>query len=62
MCMKGSTRFYSRFYQDGLSNKLGKLTMKLSEFLGSQGWALMLCNGGSVTPKPDSRPNQLFSG
>ena len=44
----------------GLGSKLGKLTIDLAEVLGSRGWALMLCNGGSVTPSPNKNPNRIW--
>lgn len=44
----------------GLATNLGKLTIDLAQTLGSQGWALMLCNGGSVTPSPNSNPNLIW--
>ena len=52
--------FLLRFYKEGLTNNLGKLTLSLADFMASQGWALMLCNGGSVTPHPEHAPNELF--
>mmetsp|Transcript_53912 Transcript_53912/g.128407 ORF Transcript_53912/g.128407 Transcript_53912/m.128407 type:complete len:891 (+) Transcript_53912:55-2727(+) len=40
------------YYRKGLANNLGKLTIGLSEFLSTHGWALLLANGGSVQIGP----------
>lgn len=33
----------------GLFNNMGKRTVELAQFMASQGWLLMLCNGGAIT-------------
>ena len=43
-----------------LTNNLGKRTIELAEFLAQHGWALLLCNGGSVTPNPSHSPNNII--
>ncbi|CAE7459342.1 pme-5, partial [Symbiodinium natans] len=43
-----------------LTNNLGKRTLELAGFLAQHGWALMLCNGGSVTPDPHHFPNNIL--
>ena len=50
------------FWREGLATNLGRLTIKLSQFLAKHGWALMLCNGGSVTPQPKDHPNRTAEG
>eukprot|EP00931_Biecheleriopsis_adriatica_P116494 TRINITY_DN92132_c0_g1_i1.p1 TRINITY_DN92132_c0_g1~~TRINITY_DN92132_c0_g1_i1.p1 ORF type:complete len:924 (-),score=158.27 TRINITY_DN92132_c0_g1_i1:133-2904(-) len=37
------------YYRQGTTNNLGKRTIELATFLGSQGWMLLLCNGGNIS-------------
>lgn len=37
------------YYRMGTTNNLGKRTIELTTFLASQGWMLMLCNGGNIS-------------
>ncbi|CAJ1379214.1 unnamed protein product [Effrenium voratum] len=48
------------FTREGLTNNLGKRTIELADFLAQHGWALLLCNGGSVTPNPSHSPNNII--
>ena len=48
-CDKKYTTPGGWYYRNGTTNNLGKRTMELATFLGSQGWMLMLCNGGNVS-------------
>ncbi|CAE7568137.1 Tnks, partial [Symbiodinium sp. CCMP2456] len=41
------------YYKQGLTNNIGKLTIELSIALASQGWMLMLCNGGHISSIKD---------
>ena len=41
------------YYKKGLTNNIGKLTIELSIALASQGWMLMLCNGGHISSIKD---------
>eukprot|EP00439_Symbiodinium_sp_Y106_P061959 s3343_g9.t1 len=43
-----------------LANNLGKRTLELAGFLAQHGWALSLCNGGSVVPNPYTYPNTIL--
>jgi hypothetical protein len=45
---------------NGLTNNLGRLTIKLAEFLAPHGWQLLLCNGGSMSPDPRHDPNRIL--
>eukprot|EP00928_Gymnodinium_smaydae_P089147 TRINITY_DN73148_c0_g1_i1.p1 TRINITY_DN73148_c0_g1~~TRINITY_DN73148_c0_g1_i1.p1 ORF type:complete len:927 (-),score=122.21 TRINITY_DN73148_c0_g1_i1:98-2878(-) len=47
--------FYRK--RHALMNNLGKRTLELAQFLSVHGWALQLCNGGSITPHPKDDPN-----
>lgn len=48
------------FFVNGLTNNLGRLTIKLAEFLAPHGWQLLLCNGGSMSPDPRHDPNRIL--
>jgi hypothetical protein len=37
------------YYRQGTTNNLGKRTMELAAFMSSQGWMLMLANGGNIS-------------
>lgn len=37
------------YFRQGTTNNLGKRTIELATFLASQGWMLMLCNGGNIS-------------
>lgn len=37
------------YFRQGSTNNLGKRTMELATFMQSQGWMMMLCNGGNVS-------------
>jgi len=49
MCDKKYTTPGGWYYRMGTTNNLGKRTMELASFMGSQGWMMMLCNGGNVS-------------
>ena len=49
-CDKKYTMPDDLYYLEGLTDNIGKRTLQLANFLGQQGWALLLCNGGSLTP------------
>lgn len=48
------------YYREGLTNNLGKLSIDLASFLGKHGWELLLANGGSISPNPQNRPNDII--
>ena len=48
------------FFQSGLTNNLGRLTIQLAQFMAPHGWQLLLCNGGSMSPNPHHDPNRIL--
>ena len=59
-CDKKYTMPNDFYFLEGLTSNLGKRTLELANFLGQQGWALLLCNGGTLTLQPDSHPNRVI--
>lgn len=62
------------YFKQGLTNNIGKLTLELAAALASQGWMLMLCNGGHTSslknagntmqsnPTPGQRMEEVHGG
>eukprot|EP00440_Ansanella_granifera_P069279 gb/GFBE01075162.1/.p1 GENE.gb/GFBE01075162.1/~~gb/GFBE01075162.1/.p1 ORF type:complete len:921 (+),score=206.60 gb/GFBE01075162.1/:1-2763(+) len=48
-CDKKYTTPSNFYWRQGTTNNLGKRTIELATFLGSQGWMLLLCNGGNIS-------------
>lgn len=47
-CDKKYTMPPGFYYRSGLTNNLGKRTIELAQWMGTQGWVLLLCNGGNI--------------